>query len=66
MIKYTCYSVVIGLLVVFNGFIHLRLWSGRPLTWRWTPGMNATDVALVTSGVWVAGGFSAMFTHLLY
>ena len=28
--------------------------------------MNVTDVALVTAGVWIAGGFSAMFTHLLY
>ena len=60
------YSVAIVLLVAFNGFLHFRLWSGRPLTWRWTLGMNAVDVALVTSGVWIAGGFSALFTHLLY
>ena len=66
MAKYASYSVVIVLLVVFNGFIHLRLLLGRPLTWRWTLGMSATDVALITSGVWIAGGFSAMFTHLLY
>ncbi len=64
--KYVPYSVTIGLLVIFNGFIHFRLRSGRPLTWRWMLGMSATDVALVTSGVWIAGGFSAMFTHLLY
>ena len=63
---YASYSAIIVLLVVFNGFIHFRLRSGRPLTWRWTLGMNATDVALVTAGVWIAGGFSAMFTHLLY
>ena len=63
---FASYSAIIVLLIVFNGFIHFRLRSGRPLTWRWTLGMNATDVALVTSGVWIAGGFSAMFTHLLY
>ena len=63
---YASYSATIVLLVAFNGFIHFRLWSGRPLTWRWTLGMNAADVALVTSGVCIAGGFSAMFTHLLY
>ena len=63
---FASYSVIIVLLIVFNGFIHFRLRSGRPLTWRWTLGMNATDVALVTAGVWIAGGFSAMFTHLLY
>ena len=64
--KYVPYSVTIGLLMVFNGFIHFRLRSGRPLTWRWSLAMNAADVTLVTSGVWIAGGFSAMFTHLLY
>ena len=64
--KYASYSAVILLLAVFNGFLHLRLRSGRPLTWRWTLGMSATDVALITSGVWIAGGFSALFTHLLY
>ena len=63
---YAPYSATIVLLVAFNGFIHFRLWSGRPLTWRWTLGMYATDVALVTSGVCISGGFSAMFTHLLY
>ena len=66
MEKYASYSAVITLLVAFNGFLHLRLRSGRPLTWRWTLGMSATDVALITSGVWIAGGFSALFTHLLY
>ena len=64
--KYVPYSVNIGLLVIFNGFIHFRLRSGRPLTWRWMLGMSAADVALVTSGVWIAGGFSATFTYLLY
>ena len=64
--KFAPYSAAIVLLVVFNGILHLRLWSGRPLTWRWTLGMNALDVALITFGLWIAGGFSALFIHLLY
>ena len=60
------YSAALVLLVVFNGTLHFRLWTGRPLTWRWTLWMNAVDVSLITFGVWMAGGFSAMFTHLLY
>ncbi len=64
--KYASNSAAIGLLVVFNGFIHFRLRSERPLTWRWMLGMSAMDVALVTFGVWIAGGFSATFTYLLY
>ena len=64
--KYVPYSVTIGLLVAFNGFIHHRLRSERPFTWRWMLAICAVDAALVTSGVWTAGGFSAMFTHVLY
>ena len=64
--KYASNSAAIVLMMVFNGFLHLRLRSGRPLTWRWSLWMSATDVALVTLGVWIAGGFSATFTYLLY
>ena len=64
--KFIPYSAAIALLVAFNGIIHFRLWTRQPLTWRWTLAMNALDVSLITSGVWIAGGFSAMFTHLLY
>ena len=64
--KYAAYLVVIGMLIVLNGFFHHRVWSGRSLDWRWMLGMNTVDVALVTSGVWISGGFSALFSHLLY
>ena len=64
--KYAAYSVVVGMLVVLNGFCHHRVWSGRSLDWRWMLGINTVDVALVTSGVWISGGFSALFSHLLY
>ena len=64
--KFVSYSVTIGLLFVFNGFIHLRLRLERPFTWRWMLAISAVDAALVTSGTWTAGGFSAMFTHVLY
>lgn len=64
--RYASYSVAIGLLVVFNGFIHIRLRSGRLLTWRCMMAMSTADVVLITAGVWIAGGFSAMFSHLLY
>ena len=64
--QYTSYWVFIGLLIVFNGLVHYRLWSGRTLPWRWMLALSATDVALVTALVWISGGFSTLFTHLLY
>ena len=64
--QYAAYGMVIGFLIVLNGFFHYRQWSGRTLTWRWMLALSATDVALVTAGVWISGGLSALFTHLLY
>ena len=64
--QYAAYGMVIGFLIVLNGFIHYRQWSGGTLTWRWMLALTATDVALVTAGVCISGGLSALFTHLLY
>ena len=64
--QYTSYWVFIGLLIAFNGLVHYRLWSGRTLPGRWMLALSATDVALVTAVVWISGGFSTLFTNLLY
>ena len=66
MTQYASYGVLVGVLIILNGLIHHRLWSGRPLTWRWTLAFSAMDVALATAGVWISGGFSALFAHLFY
>ena len=66
MSQYVSYGMVIGLLIVVNGLIHLRLRSNRPLTWRWMLALNATDMALVTAAVWISGGFASLFSYLLY
>ena len=60
------YGALLGVLVVFHGLVHYRLWSGRPLTWRWMLALSATDVVVVTAAVWVAGGFVTLFSHLMY
>ena len=64
--QYSSYGLVLGLLVILNGFIHYRLWSGRTVTWRWVLALSVMDVAMVTAGVWISGGFSARFSHLFY
>ena len=64
--QYAAYGVVIGLLIVLNGLIHRRLWSGRPFNWRLVMAQNAMDMVLVTAAVWISGGLSAKFSHLLY
>ncbi|MXX53177.1 MAG: hypothetical protein F4Z35_04360, partial [Dehalococcoidia bacterium] len=60
------YGALLCVLIVFNGLVHFRLWSGRPLTWRWMLALSAADVVLVTAAVWISGGFSTLFSYLMY
>ena len=53
------------LLAVFNGLIHYRLLTNRPVTWRWVLLLSAVDVALITAGVVIGGGFRS-FIFLAY
>ena len=52
-------------LVVCNGLLHCWLVSKRPLTWHWLVALSALDVALVTSGLVMAGEFRTI-NHLVY
>ena len=53
-------------LLACNGYVHYRLASNRTLTWRWIFAQCSFDVALVTVGTVLGGGFSHYFFHLLY
>ena len=53
------------LLAVFNGLVHYRLLTNRPVTWRWMLLLSAIDIALITVGVVIGGGFTS-FIFLAY
>ena len=53
------------LLAVFNGLVHYRLLTNRPVTWRWMLVLNATDIALITAGIVIGGGYRS-FIFLAY
>ena len=53
------------LLAVFNGLVHYRLLTNRPVTWRWMLVLSATDIALITAGIVIGGGFTS-FIFLAY
>ena len=59
----TCISDV--LLFAANGLVHHRLLTHRPVTWRWLLFLGAMDVALITVGVFIGGGFRS-FIFLFY
>ena len=52
-------------LVVLNGLVHHRLLTNRPVTWRWMLFLSAADIALITFGIVIGGGFRS-FIFLAY
>ena len=44
-------------LASINGFMHYRLLTNRPVTWRWMLALSAMDIALITANIAVAGRF---------
>ena len=61
-IEYLALPVLVGML---NGLVHHRLLTNRPVTWRWMLLLCAADIALVTFGVVIGGGFRS-FIFLAY
>ena len=52
-------------LVTFNGLVHYRLLTNRPVTWRWMFVLSAMDIVLITADIVIGGGFKS-FTFLAY
>ena len=52
-----------GALMVFNGLVHYRVLTNRPVTWRWLLALSIMDVGLVTGHAIVRGGFDN-YTYL--
>ena len=59
------YLSIPELLGIFNGLVHLRLLTNRPVTWRWMLFLSATELALITVGIVIGGGFRS-FIFLAY
>ena len=63
---YVAYVLFLALLVAFNGYVHYRVRSGRPVTLHWMLALSVTDMVMITAGMVVAGGFSHYLFYLLY
>ena len=53
-LEFLLLPVVLGAL---NGLLHFRLLTNRPVTWRWMLLLSAAEVALITGGGVIGGGF---------
>ena len=55
------------LVLAYNAYVHYRVLSGRPVTWRWALALSAMDVTMITAGIVVSGsGFQNTFFVLYY
>ena len=61
-IEFLFLPVLLGML---NALVHHRLLTNRPLTWRWMLFLSATEIALITAGIVIGGGFRS-FIFLAY
>ncbi len=64
--KFGAYAVLLSMLIGFNGYLHYRLRSNRPVTWHWLLALYSLDLFLVSVGVAISNGFSHDFFHLFY
>lgn len=44
-------------LAIFNGLVHYRLFTNRPVSWRWMLALGAIDIVLITAHAVIRGGF---------
>ena len=61
-IEFLALPVLLGMV---NCLVHHRLLTNRPVTWRWLLFLSAADIALVTAGIVIGGGFRS-FIFLAY
>ena len=53
--------------LAFNAYVHYRIHSNRPVTWRWALALSTMDVTMITAGILVSGsGFQNTFFVLYY
>lgn len=65
-VKYTAYFGILGLLAVLNGLVHVRILTGRQMTFRWLIALSVMDVFFITGAVIASGDYDHYFLYLLY
>ena len=64
--RYAAYALLLLVLIGFNGYIHYRLLSGKPITWHWILALYGLDIFLISAVVALSTGFNHSFLHLFY
>ena len=66
VVRFVPFPLLLLVLTGFNGYIHYRLRSNRPITWHWPVVLYGSDLLLVSATAALSDGFSHPFVHLFY
>ena len=53
-------------LAALNGYVHWRIWKGRPITRRYVLALSIVDLSVITAGIGVSSRFDNTFFVLYY
>ena len=59
-------SVILALVAAYNGFTHYRLLVNRHLPARWYAALNAADLAAISAGIALMGGYGSELFLVYY
>ena len=55
-----------GALAIFNGAVHYRSLTNRPVTWRWMLALSAMDIAQITGQIAINGGLDTLLSLVYF
>ena len=64
--RFVPFPLLLLVLIGFNGYLHHRFRSDRPVTWRWPVALYALDLLLISAAAVLSDGFGHGFLHLFY
>lgn len=44
-----------------NGYVHWRIWRGRPITWPYVLALSLMDLTVITAGIMVTSRFGNLY-----
>lgn len=64
--SYLAHAIFAVALLAVNGYIHYRIETRRPVTWRWAFALSAMDIVMLTGGLTLSVGDGNNFFVLYY
>ena len=64
--SYFAHMLFAVLALALNCYVHYRIETDRTVTWKWALALSMVDVAGITAGLAISGGFSNTFFVLYY